>query len=311
MNKLISIITPTFNEESNIERLCLDIASEMKNSNYQYEHIVIDNFSTDQTIPILRKLSLKDKNLKIIINARNFGHIRSPIYGMLQANGEALILMNSDFQDPVSLIPEYIKEWENGNKVVMAQKISSDEDVKVSFIRKVFYKFIKKISEVSLPTNTTGSGLYDREIIEKIREINDPYPYFRGLIPEITNDVKLLPFHQPERLAGKTKNNLYTLYDIGILGIIKHSKIPLRFFTFIGLATSIISLLVAIIFFIRKLLDWESFTVGIAPLIIGFFFIASLQIFLLGFIGEYVMNILTQTRKMPLVIEKERINFDN
>ena len=311
MNKLISIITPTFNEESNIERLCLDIASEMKNSNYQYEHIVIDNSSTDQTIPILRKLSLKDKNLKIIINARNFGHIRSPIHGMLQAKGEALILMNSDFQDPVSLIPEYIKEWENGNKVVMAQKISSDEDVKVSFIRKVFYKFIKKISEVSLPTNTTGSGLYDREIIEKIREIKDPYPYFRGLIPEITNDVKLLPFHQPERLSGKTKNNFYTLYDIGILGIIKHSKIPLRFFTFIGLATSIISLIVAIIFFIRKLLDWESFTVGVAPLIIGFFFIASLQIFLLGFIGEYVMNILTQTRKMPLVIEKERINFEN
>ena len=193
----------------------------------------------------------------------------------------------------------------------MEQKICSDEDVKVSFIRKVFYKFIKKISEVSLPTNTTGSGLYDREIIEKIREIKDPYPYFRGLIPEITNDVKLLPFHQPERLSGKTKNNFYTLYDIGILGIIKHSKIPLRFFTFIGLATSIISLIVAIIFFIRKLLDWESFTVGVAPLIIGFFFIASLQIFLLGFIGEYVMNILTQTRKMPLVIEKERINFDN
>ena len=311
MNKLISIITPTFNEEYNIERLCLDIASEMKNSNYRYEHIVIDNSSTDQTISILRKLSLKDKNLKIIINARNFGHIRSPIHAMLQANGEALILMNSDFQDPVSLIPKYINEWENGNKVVMAQKISSDEDVKVSFIRKIFYKFIKKISEVSLPTNTTGSGLYDREIIEKIREINDPYPYFRGLIPEITSDVKLLPFHQPKRLAGKTKNNLYTLYDIGILGIIKHSKIPLRFFTFIGLATSIISLLVAIIFFIRKLLDWESFTVGIAPLIIGFFFIASLQIFLLGFIGEYVMSILTQTRKMPLVIEKERINFDN
>ena len=310
MNKLISIITPTFNEESNIERLCLDIASEMKNSNYQYEHIVIDNSSTDQTIPILRKLSLKDKNLKIIINARNFGHIRSPIHGMLQAKGEALILMNSDFQDPVSLIPEYIKEWENGNKVVMAQKISSDEDVKVSFIRKVFYKFIKKISEVSLPTNTTGSGLYDREIIEKIREIKDPYPYFRGLIPEITNDVKLLPFHQPERLSGKTKNNFYTLYDIGILGIIKHSKIPLRFFTFIGLATSIISLIVAIIFFIRKLLDWESFTVGVAPLIIGFFFIASLQIFLLGFIGEYVMNILQQTRNLPLVVEKKRINFD-
>jgi polyisoprenyl-phosphate glycosyltransferase len=309
MNKLISLITPTYNEESNIEKLCLDIASVMNNSNYRYEHIVIDNSSTDQTIPILRKLSLKDKNLKIIINARNFGHIRSPIHGMLQAKGEALILMNSDFQDPVFLIPEYIKEWENGNKVVMAQKISSDEDVKVSFIRKVFYKFIKKISEVSLPTNTTGSGLYDREIIEKIREINDPYPYFRGLIPEITNDVKLLPFHQPERLAGKTKNNLYTLYDIGILGIIKHSKIPLRFFTFIGLATSIISLLVAIIFFIRKLLDWESFTVGIAPLIIGFFFIASLQIFLLGFIGEYVMNILTYSRKMPLVVEKERINF--
>ena len=180
-----------------------------------------------------------------------------------------------------------------------------------NWLKLIFYKFINFISEVNLIEKTTGSGIFDKSIISELKTIDDPYPYFRGIIPEITNDVKLLPFHQPERLSGKTKNNFYTLYDIGILGIIKHSKIPLRFFTFIGLATSIISLLVAIIFFIRKLLDWESFTVGIAPLIIGFFFIASLQIFLLGFIGEYVMNILTQTRKMPLVIEKERINFDN
>ena len=217
--------------------------------------------------------------------------------------------MSSDLQDPVSLIPIYIEEWEKGNMVVMAQKISSDENVKINFIRRSFYKIIKYISEVPLLTNTTGAGLFDRKIIEEIRNINDPYPYFRGLISEITSEIKLIPFHQPKRNSGYTKNNFYTLYDIGVLGIIKHSKLPLRIITFVGLITSFLSLLVASVFFFRKLFNWESFEVGIAPLIIGFFFIASIQIFLLGFIGEYVMSILTQTRKLPLVVEKERINF--
>jgi len=217
--------------------------------------------------------------------------------------------MTSDFQDPVSLISIYLKEWEKGHKVVMAQKISSDENSKMNFLRKLFYKTIKCISEVSLPANITGAGLFDKKIVEEIRNINDPYPYFRGLISEITNEIKLVPFHQPKRLGGKTKNNFYTLYDIGVLGVIKHSKLPLRIITFIGMIASIASFLVAAVFFFRKLFNWDSFTVGVAPLIIGFFLIASIQIFLLGFVGEYVMSILTQTRKLPLVIEKERINF--
>jgi glycosyltransferase involved in cell wall biosynthesis len=309
MKKKISIVTPTFNEESNVEKLCTLIAEEMKKLDYEYEHIVIDNCSTDSTISILKKLALSDKNLKIIINSRNFGHIKSPIHGILQTSGDAAILMTSDLQDPVSLIPIYIEEWEKGNMVVMAQKISSDENVKINFIRRSFYKIIKYISEVPLLTNTTGAGLFDRKIIEEIRNINDPYPYFRGLISEITSEIKLIPFHQPKRNSGYTKNNFYTLYDIGVLGIIKHSKLPLRIITFVGLITSFLSLLVASVFFFRKLFNWESFEVGIAPLIIGFFFIASIQIFLLGFIGEYVMSILTQTRRLPLVVEKERINF--
>ena len=309
MKKKISIVTPTFNEELNIEKLCDLISEEMKKLNYEYEHIVIDNSSTDSTVSILRKKALIDKNLKVIINSRNFGHIKSPVHGILQASGEAVILMTSDFQDPVSLISIYLKEWEKGHKVVMAQKISSDENSKMNFLRKLFYKTIKCISEVSLPANITGAGLFDKKIVEEIRNINDPYPYFRGLISEITNEIKLVPFHQPKRLGGKTKNNFYTLYDIGVLGVIKHSKLPLRIITFIGMIASIASFLVAAIFFFRKIFNWDSFTVGIAPLIIGFFLIASIQIFLLGFIGEYVMSILTQTRKLPLVIEKERINF--
>ena len=309
MKKKISIVTPTFNEELNIEKLCDLISEEMKKLNYEYEHIVIDNSSTDSTVSILRKKALIDKNLKVIINSRNFGHIKSPVHGILQASGEAVILMTSDFQDPVSLISIYLKEWEKGHKVVMAQKISSDENSKMNFLRKLFYKTIKCISEVSLPANITGAGLFDKKIVEEIRNINDPYPYFRGLISEITNEIKLVPFHQPKRLGGKTKNNFYTLYDIGVLGVIKHSKLPLRIITFIGMIASIASFLIAAVFFFRKLFNWDSFTVGVAPLIIGFFLIASIQIFLLGFVGEYVMSILTQTRKLPLVIEKERINF--
>ena len=261
------------------------------------------------TVSILKKIAVKNKNLKIIINTRNFGHIKSPIHGMLQASGDCAILMSSDFQDPISMIPLYINEWEKGHSVVMAQKNTSDEDNKKHFFKKFFYRFIDSISEVSLLSNTTGAGLFDRKIIEEIRRADDPYPYFRGLISEITSDIKLIEFHQPKRVNGKTKNNFYTLYDIGVLGIVKHSKLPLRIVTFVGFIASVISILIAIIFFVRKLLNWNAYEVGIAPLIIGLFITASIQIFLLGFIGEYVMNILTQTRKLPLVVEKERINF--
>jgi len=308
--KKISIVTPTFNEEHNIKELCLNISNKMKELNYDYEHIVIDNSSTDKTILILEELAATNKKLKVIINSRNFGHIRSPIYGLLQASGDAMILMSSDFQDPIELISKYVEEWEKGHLVVMGQKTTSDENKFKHNLKKLFYKFINLISEIPLLMDTTGAGLYDKKIIEELRKTKDPYPYFRGLVSEITNDVKLIPFHQPKRNKGKTKNNYYTLYDLGIVGIIKHSKIPLRIITFIGLTASFLSFVISIIFLFRKIFNWDSFDVGVAPLIIGLFMLASIQIFLLGFIGEYVMNILQQTRNLPLVVEKKRINFD-
>ena len=309
MSKKISIITPTFNEEKNIEKLCSEISKEMSKLNYDYEHIVIDNHSNDGTISILKKIAARDNKVKVIINSRNFGHIRSPIYGMLQASGDACILMNSDFQDPIELIPKYIKEWEQGNQIILAQRISSDENFFLNSFKNFFYKFINKISDVPLMRNTTGSGLFTKNIVDQIRKIDDPYPYFRGLLSEISSQIKLIQFHQPKRSGGETKNNFYTLYDIGVLGIVKHSKLPLRLMTFIGFFTSIASIITAAVFFFYKILFWDSFEVGIAPLVIGLFTIASVQIFLLGFIGEYVMTILTHTRKLPLVVEKERINF--
>ena len=309
MTKKISIITPTFNEEKNIEKLCLKISEEMKKLNYDYEHIIIDNHSDDKTISIIKKIAEKDKKIKVIINARNFGHIRSPIYGMLQASGDACIMMSSDFQDPPELIPRYISEWEKGNKIILGQRTTSDENFLMNSFKNLFYKFIQSISEAPLMKNTTGSGLLSKDIIDQIRKIDDPYPYFRGLLSEISSEIKLIQFHQPKRSEGKTKNNLYTMYDMGVLGIVKHSKIPLRIMTFVGFITSVVSAIIAITFLFYKILFWNSFEVGIAPLIIGLFAIASVQIFLLGFIGEYVMTILTHNRKLPLVIEKERINF--
>lgn len=310
MKKLISIVTPTFNEEENIKELCEAVSLEIKKTNYDYEHIIIDNSSTDNTINILKELAKRDEKLKVIINSRNFGHVRSPVHGLLQSKGSAAILMMSDFQDPIELIPKYISEWEKGFEVVLGQKNSSDENFIKHFLKSLFYKFAKKISDTPLLMNTTGSGLIDRRVIEVLKSIDDPYPYFRGLIPEITENIKLISYHQPKRKKGKTKNNFYTLYDLGILGIIKHSKFPLRIMTFFGFIFSIISLLIALAYLIFKLIYWDSFELGIAPIIIGIFLLAFFQIFLSGFIGEYVMSILTQTRKLPLVIEKERINFD-
>ena len=283
MKKLISIITPTYNEEDNIEKLCSQISQELMKTDCDYEHIVIDNNSNDKTVEILKKIASKDKNLKIIINARNFGHIKSPIHGMLQSKGDAAILMSADFQDPPEMIKEYISEWKKGYDVVLGQKESTKENLLVHNIKKIFYKLIKSISEVPLMLDTTGAGLFDRKIIEQVRLIDDPYPYFRGLISEITSNIKLIKFVQPKRFSGKTKNNFYTLYDIGILGIIKHSKIPLRIMTFLGFFTSIISILISLVFLFRKLFFWDSFDLGIAPLIVGLFGIASIHIFLLGY----------------------------
>ena len=305
----ISIVTPTFNEEQNIKKLCSDIRNEMEKLNIEYEHIVIDNASTDKTIDIIKEICETDKKVKVIINAKNYGHIKSPVYGLMQCKGEACILMASDFQDPVNLITQYIEKWENGSKIVLGEKITSDENSFVFGIRRLFYKFLNRISDTDLTMNTTGSGIFDRSIIEKLKKINDPYPYFRGLISELGEEISTIQFNQPKREFGNTKNNFYTLYDIGMLGVVKHSKIPLRIMILLGFLFSAISLCISLFYLIYKLLFWNSFEVGIAPLIIGIFGFASLQILLLGIIGEYVSVVLTHLRNMPLVEEKERINF--
>ena len=305
----ISIVTPTFNEEENIQKLCLGIKDSMKNLNINYEHIVIDNCSTDKTIANLKKICSTDKNVKVIINTKNFGHIKSPFHGILQSTRDACILMASDFQDPLDLIPKYIKKWQSGSKIVLGKKITSEENSLIFSIRKFFYKFLNKISETKLTENTTGSGIFDKSIINKLKNINDPYPYLRGLLSELGEEISVVEFNQPKRLSGITKNNIFTLYDIGMLGIIKHSRAPLRFVTFLGFVLSFFSLLTALVYFIYKLIFWNTFDLGIAPLIIGIFGFASIQVLLLGIIGEYVGILLIHIRNLPLVQEKERINF--
>ena len=307
--KKISIVTPTFNEEENIERLCQEIKLEAQSLKYDYEHIIIDNCSTDKTIEKLRELSSKDKNIKIILNSRNYGHLKSPFHGILQTTGDACILMVSDFQEPINLITQYIKKWENGAKIVLGEKDNSEESSFMFSLRKLFYSTLNKISETKLSINTTGTGLFDKEVINRLRKINDPYPYFRGLISEVGFDVETIKFSQPLRKFGVTKNNFFTLYDLAMLGVVKHSRMPLRFMTLLGFISSFGCLLVATIYLILKLLFWDSFDLGIAPTVIGIFTISSIQVTLLGLLGEYIGVILLHQRNMPLVIEKERINF--
>jgi len=305
----ISIITPTYNEVENIEKLYLEIKNQFVKISCDYEHIIIDNYSNDGTIDKIKKLASTDKNLKIIINSKNYGHIRSPFYGLLQSSGDASILMASDFQDPVELIPEYIEKWKKGCKIVLGEKNTSEEsNIKFS-LRKLFYNFLNKISDFELTKNTTGSGIFDKSVIEKLKKINDPYPYFRGLIAELGEEIETIKFNQPLRKHGVTKNNIATLYDIGILGIVKHSRAPLRFMVVLGFISSVISLLIGVFYLIYKLLFWKSFSLGLAPIIIGIFIVSSIHITLLGLVGEYIGVILLHQRNLPLVIEKERINF--
>lgn len=309
-NKLISIVTPCYNEEDNIEELCQRVAAVMAAQPYDYEHICIDNCSTDGTIRKIKGIAVHDKRLKLIVNARNFGHIRSPYYGILQSEGDACILIASDLQDPPEMIAEFIKKWEQGYKTVLAVKPESEESPIMFGLRKTYYSLIGKISEVPLVRNATGAGLFDRAVIDILRSIQDPYPYFRGLLCEIGFPIALVPFKQPRRQRGVTKNNFYTLYDIAMLGITNHSKIPLRLMAMSGFLLAFLSILVALFFFVAKLLYWDSFQLGIAPILIGIFFFGAMQAFFIGVLGEYIGSIHTQVRNMPLVVEIERVNFD-
>jgi glycosyltransferase involved in cell wall biosynthesis len=307
--KLISIVTPCYNEEDNIDELYQRIAAVMATLPYDYEHICIDNASTDSTVKKIKDIAARDKRVKLIVNARNFGHIKSPYYGIMQSRGDACILIASDLQDPPEMIAEFIKKWEEGFKTVLAVKPESEESSIMFFLRKAYYKFITKISEVPLVKNATGAGLFDRVVVDILRNINDSYPYFRGLLCEIGFSIATVPFKQPRRQRGVTKNNFYTLYDIAMLGITNHSKVPLRLMAMGGFLLSMLSLLAAFGFLVAKLIFWDYFQLGISPILIGIFFFGAIQMFFIGLRGEYIASIHTQVRNMPLVIEAERVNF--
>ncbi len=309
--KLITIITPCYNEEDNAE-ICYRRIKELFASlgTYRYEHLFIDNASTDRTQEILRRLAAKDKNVKVIINSRNYGHIRSPYYAMFQSRGDALVIVSADLQEPPELISEFLKHWEQGHKIVLGVKVRSDESPLMFALRKFYYRLVKRLSEVELINNFHGFGLYDRSIIDILAKMDDPYPYFRGQIAELGFDPVKIEYHQPRRERGITKNNFYILYDMAMLGITSHSKVPLRLATFTGFCLGALSLLVAVGYFVYKLIFWDNFQVGMAPLVIGIFFFSAVQLFFTGILGEYIGAIHTQVLKRPLVTEKERINFD-
>lgn len=308
----LSIVTPCFNEQDNLEELCRRVRATVQAlPGYEYEHIIIDNASEDRSPEILRTLAAGDSHVKVILNARNFGHIRSPYHALLQAGGDAAIMMAADLQDPPEMIPRFLEKWEAGCKVVVGVKEASEESPLFFAVRSFYYWLIGRLSEIPLVKNFTGFGLYDRQVIEILRRIDDPYPYFRGLICDIGFERAEIAYKQPVRRRGFTKNNFYTLYDIAMLGITNHSKVPLRLATFAGFCLAGLSLLAALGYLVYKLLFWNEFQLGLAPLVIGMFFFSSVQLIFLGVVGEYVGAIHTQVLKRPLVVEKERINFGN
>jgi len=304
-------MTACYNEEENIRKIYSEVKKVFDGiEGYSYEHLFIDNASEDETVSILKKIARQDKSVKIIVNTRNFGPVRSPYHAILQATGDAVISMAADMQEPPCMIKDFVEKWEEGYKVVMAVKNKSEENPIMFIIRKLYYSLIKKFSETEQIKNFTGFGLYDKQFIDVLRNLDEPYPYFRGLIAEMGFEAAKVPFVQPKRERGKAKINLYTLYDVAMLGFVNHSKVPLRMATFIGFGVAIFSLLVAFGYFFYKLVFWERFQLGMAPMVIGIFFFAAVQLFFIGIIGEYIGAIYTKVKNRPLVIEKERINFD-
>ena len=310
--KKISIVVPCFNEEENVVPMADAIREEFKKnlSSYEYEIIFIDNDSKDNTRELIRKLCNSDKGIKGIFNAKNFGQFNSPYYGMLQSTGDATVLMAADFQDPVEMIPKYVKAWEEGYKIAIGIKKSSQENKIMYHLRSLYYKTIKKLSEVEQIEHFTGFGLYDKAFINVMRNLDDPVPFLRGIVAELGFRRKEIPYEQPQRRAGITSNNLYRLYDAAMLSITAYTKVGLRLATFAGGILSGISMLIAVIYLILKLVYWDRFPAGMAPILIGMLFLGSIQIFFIGLIGEYILTINQRVMKRPLVVEEERINFD-
>jgi dolichol-phosphate mannosyltransferase len=308
--KLLSIISPCFNEEQNISELYKRVLEEIKLfPQYDFEYLFIDNASTDGTVDLLRELTKLDSRVKVIVNTRNFGHIRSPYWGIINTKGEATIYLASDLQDPPELISQFIKEWEKGSKIVLAVKPVTSTNFILHALRRMYYKFLDGISEVPIVKDSTGFGLYDKIVLDKIREINDPYPFLRGLICELGYNIKTIQFCQPKRRKGVSKNNFYSLYDIALLGIVSHSMVPIRLASILGFTFGLLSIVIAFIIFIVKILFWNSLPLGYAPLGISMLLIFGVLLFFIGILGEYVGVIHTYTQRRPIVVERERINF--
>jgi polyisoprenyl-phosphate glycosyltransferase len=309
--KLISIVTPCYNEEGNVANLYeqVKVVIEGQLNKYDYEHIFIDNASSDNTVEILKDIAKNDNNLKIIVNSRNFGHIRSPVYAMMQASGDVVISLVADLQDPPEMIVDFINSYEDGFNIVLGIKESSKENSFMFKIRRFYYGFLNKISETEIYENYTGFGLYDKKTIEALNQMPDAYPFFRGMIAEIGYKVKKISYKQPIRVKGVTKNNFYTLYDIGILGLINNSKVLLRLSIFMGFTVGFLSIIVGAYYLVMKLMFWDSLSLGFAPLLVGGSLMFSILLFFIGILGEYIGQIYTQLLNRPLVFEKERINF--
>ena len=310
--KLISVVVPTYNEQENVvpltDTLVKIFAEELPE--YNYEIIFIDNHSKDNTKTLIRRICSENPNVKAIFNARNFGQMRSPVYGFKQAYGDCVVRLNADFQDPPSLIPTFVREWEKGYKIVIGIKEKTEEGFFMAFVRRQYYKFLRKITDIGHIENFTGFGLFDKAFVDVVRNIHDPMPYFRGMVAEFGFEYKTILYQRPNRRAGKSKNHFYTLYDVAMIGITSYSKVMLRLASFLGFIIGGLSFLVALVYFIMKLVHWDWFRSGIAPLVIGVFFLGGVQLFFIGLLGEYVLAINSRVLDRPLVVEEERLNFN-
>ncbi|MGN0367693.1 MAG: glycosyltransferase family 2 protein [Wujia sp.] len=312
VKKKVSVLIPCYNEEENVVPMSEAIVNlfEKELTQYDYELLFIDNDSSDQTRPLLRKICEGNKHIRAIFNAKNFGQFNSPYHGILQTTGDCVVSMVCDFQDPIELIPQYLEEWEKGYKIVIGIKTSSKENKVMYWLRSMYYKMIKKFSDVEQIEHFTGSGLYDRDFVEVLRDLKDPTPFLRGIVAELGYKRKEIPYEQPERRAGKTHNNFARLYDAAMLSITSYTKVGLRLCTFLGAGIAAVSFLIGLIYLVLKLIYWDNFAAGMAPILIGMFMLGAIQIFFIGFIGEYIMSINTRVMNRPLVIEEERINFE-
>lgn len=312
MSKL-SVLIPTYNEEENVEAIASAVIKEITENlpGYDYEIVFIDNDSKDRTRELERKLCAGNHRIKAIFNAKNFGQFNSPYYGILQTTGDCTINLVADFQDPVEMIPELVHEWEKGYKIVVCQKTSSDESRFMYFLRTCYYKMIRKMSNVPQIDHFTGFGLYDRDFVNVMRNLHDPTPFLRGVVAELGWNIKYVTYKQNKRRAGKTHNNFMTLYDGAMLSFTTYTKMGLRLATFVGFGVAAASFIIGLVYLILKLIYWDRFAAGQAPMMLGMFFLGAVILIFLGLMGEYVMSINSRVMNRPLVIESERINFDD